>query len=70
MASTSDLILPESRSKNRLPLFIGTNYAYWKACMRIHIQSINWKIWSMIKDGYTSPTIEVDGKKFLKSQSR
>jgi len=41
MASTSDLILPEGRSNNRPPLFNGTNYAYWKACMKIHIQSIN-----------------------------
>ena len=37
--------------------------------MRIHIQSIDWKIWGMIEDDYTSPTIEDDCKKILKSQS-
>ena len=37
--------------------------------MRIHIQSIDWKIWGMIEDGYTSPTIVVDGKKVPKSWS-
>jgi len=41
MASTSDLILPEGRSNNRPSLSNGTNYAYWKPCMRIHIQSID-----------------------------
>jgi len=41
MTFTSDLILLEGRSNNRPPLFNGTNYAYWKACMRIYIQSIN-----------------------------
>jgi len=40
-----------------------------EACMRIHIQSINWKIWGMIEDGYTSPTIVVDGKEVPKSWS-
>ena len=69
MDSTSDLILPEERSNNRPPPSNGDNYAYWKACMRIHIQSIDWKIWGMIEDGYTSPTIEVDGKKVPKSRS-
>jgi len=34
--------------------------------MRIQIQSIDWKIWDMIEDGYTSPTIEVDSKKVPK----
>jgi len=30
-----------------------------------HIQYIDWKFYGMTEDDYTSPTIEVDGKKFL-----
>ena len=37
--------------------------------MIIYIQSIDWKIWGMIEDGYISPTIKVDGKKVSKSRS-
>ena len=38
--------------------------------MRIQIQSIDWKIWDMIEDGYTSPTIEVDSKKVPESRAK
>jgi len=68
IAFTSDFILPEWRSNNRPPLFNGINFAYWKHAWGF-IQSIDWKFLSMIEDGYTSPTIEVDGKKVLKSRS-
>ena len=39
-----------------------TKFAYWKACVRIHIQSSDWKLQGMIEDGYTSPTKNADHK--------
>ena len=39
------------RHTNNIPLN-ETNYAYWKACMRIRTQFIDWRIWSMIEEGY------------------
>ena len=36
---------------NRAPIFSGENYSYWKDCMRIHINSIDRKVWKVIQDG-------------------
>ena len=35
----------------RAPVFTGENYSYWKDCMRVHINSVNRKIWKVIEDG-------------------
>ena len=40
------------------PLFDGTNYAYWKVCMRAFLQSLDEKVWQAVKIGWTKP-IEV-----------
>ena len=32
-------------------VFTGENYSYWKDCMRVHINSVNRKIWKVIEDG-------------------
>ena len=37
------------------PLFDGTNYAYWKVCMRAFLQSLDEKVWQAIKIGWTKP---------------
>ena len=41
-------------------LFNGTNYAYWKVCMRVFfffwVQSLDEKVWLAIKVGWTKPT--------------
>ena len=37
------------------PLFDGTNYAYWKLCMRAFLQSLDEKVWQAIEIGWTKP---------------
>ena len=37
------------------PLFDGTNYAYWKVCMRASLQSLDEKVWQAVKIGQTKP---------------
>ena len=38
------------------PLFDGTNYAYWKVCMRVFLQPLDEKVWQAMKIGQTKPT--------------
>ena len=35
------------------PLFDGTNYAYWKVCMRAFLQSFDEKVWQAVEIGWT-----------------
>ena len=37
------------------PLFDGTNYAYWKVHMRALLQSLDEKLWQVVKIGQTKP---------------
>ena len=34
-------------------LFDGTNYAYWKVCMRAFLQSLDEKVWQAMEIGWT-----------------
>ena len=36
-----------------LPLFDGTNYAYWKVCMRVFLQSLDEEVWQVVEIGWT-----------------
>ena len=36
-------------------LFNGTNYAYWKVCMRAFLQSLDEKVWQAVEIGWTKP---------------
>ena len=38
------------------PLFDGTNYAYWKVCMRAFLQFLDEKVWQAVEIGWTKPT--------------
>ena len=38
-----------------LQLFDDTNYAYWKAHMRVFLQSLDEKVWQAVKIGWTKP---------------
>ena len=38
------------------PLFDGTNYAYWKVCIRAFLQSLDEKVWQAVEIGWTKPT--------------
>ena len=37
------------------PLFNGTNYAYWKVCMRAFLQSLDEKVWQAVEIGQIKP---------------
>ena len=37
------------------PLFNGINYAYWKVRMRAFLQSLDEKVWQVVKIGWTKP---------------
>ena len=39
-----------------LPLFDGTNYAYWTVHMKFFLQSLDEKVWQAVKIGWTKPT--------------
>ncbi|VFQ96162.1 unnamed protein product [Cuscuta campestris] len=51
--------LGEGQSTTRPPLFYGTNYTYWKERMRIFIQSNNFLLWRIIKNGEEVPMKKV-----------
>ena len=36
-------------------LFDGTNYAYWKVCMRAFLQSLDEKVWQAVEISWTKP---------------
>ena len=38
-----------------LPLFDGTNYAYYKVCMRAFLQSLDEEAWQVVEIGWTKP---------------
>ena len=38
-----------------LHLFDSTNYAYWKARMRVFLQSLDKKVWQAVEIGWTKP---------------
>ena len=37
------------------PLFDGTNYVYWKVCIRDFLQFLDEKVWQAVKIGRTKP---------------
>ena len=47
MNSGQSLIIPH--------LFNDTNYAYWKVCMRVFLQSLDEKVWQAVEIGWTKP---------------
>jgi hypothetical protein len=42
-----------SQTLNSIPAFDGTNYGYWKACMRFFLKSID--CWGIVETGWTKP---------------
>ena len=37
-------------------LFDGINYVYWKVCIRVFLQSLDEKVWQIVKIGQNKPT--------------
>ncbi|VFQ83161.1 unnamed protein product [Cuscuta campestris] len=71
MASTqiSYAGLGEGQSTTRPPLFDGMNYTYWKERMRIYIQSTNFLLWRIIKNGEDVPMKKVGETNVPKSEN-
>jgi hypothetical protein len=42
-----------SQTLNSVPAFDGSNYGYWKACMRFFLKSID--CWGIVETGWTKP---------------
>ena len=44
------------------PLFDGTNYAYWKVCMKVFLQALGEQVWQAVEVGWIKPKeASVDG---------
>ena len=61
MATHMSTHLAEGQCSTRPPLFIGTNYSYWQECMKIYIQDIDLKLWTIILRKPPTPMINIDG---------
>ena len=47
--------MDQSQSLNAPPYFDGSNYAFWKVCMRAFLCSINESVWDIVNIGWTRP---------------
>ncbi|KHN24822.1 hypothetical protein glysoja_044100, partial [Glycine soja] len=63
-----DNIITEGHSISRPPYFNGRNYTEWKERMKIFIQSVDFKLWLLIKNGPKVPTKLVDNEEVEKSE--
>ena len=61
MANPMSTSLVEGQSTNRPPLFLGTNFLYWKARIKIYIQAINYHLQRVILKGPQISPIRVNG---------
>ena len=54
---------------NQMPIFDGSNYAYWKARMKSILKSIDERVWLLCENGWTPPMITVNNVTSLKPVS-
>lgn len=50
-------LLHEGGSIFRPPLLDGTNYSFWKACMRAFLKAIIEKVWTFVVYGWSPPVV-------------
>jgi len=60
----------EGASINRPPLFCGLNYQFWKARMKIFVESLDKGIWDAIENGPFFPKLKMDGVSIQKPWSQ
>ena len=48
-------VIDREQSLIILPIFGGTNYAYWRVHMRAFLQSLDEKVWQAVEIGWTKP---------------
>ena len=44
-------------SSNKVPLFDGTNFSFWKVRMRTYIMSLGVDVWDVVDTGYVKPVV-------------
>ncbi|KAL2327540.1 hypothetical protein Fmac_020967 [Flemingia macrophylla] len=64
--ASNRLLFAEGASINRLPLFCGDNYPFWKVRMKIFMESVHRSIWQAVITDYKIPTVIVNGKEVEK----
>jgi len=69
MSNTSQTFV-EGASINRLPLFAGENYPFWKIRMKIFLESVNKQVWDVVVNGPFQPIKVVEGKNVPKEFSQ
>ena len=47
----------EGNSSNKVPLFDGTNFSFWKVRMRTYIMSLGVDVWDVVDTGYVKPVV-------------
>jgi hypothetical protein len=63
-----DTTITEGRSISKPPYFDGTNCDEWKERIKIFIQSVDFKLWLVIKNGSKIPKKIINGKELVKSE--
>uniref|UniRef100_A0A2N9J511 CCHC-type domain-containing protein n=1 Tax=Fagus sylvatica TaxID=28930 RepID=A0A2N9J511_FAGSY len=59
----------EGQSTHRPPLFIGSDYGYWKNRMIMYIKGQDYHVWKIIANGPHIPTKTVEGATLAKLES-
>jgi ABC-type bacteriocin/lantibiotic exporter with double-glycine peptidase domain len=63
-----DTTITEGRSISKPPYFDGTNCDEWKERIKIFIQSVDFKLWLVIKNGSKIPKKIINGEELVKSE--
>jgi hypothetical protein len=69
MANTPRPQMLEGQSTHRPPLFIGSDYGYWKNRMIMYIKGQDYHVWRIIANGPHIPTKTVEGAILVKLES-
>jgi hypothetical protein len=69
MANTPRPQMLEGQSTHRPPLFIGSDYGYWKNRMIMYIKGQDYHVWKIIANGPHIPTKIVEGATLAKLES-
>ena len=59
----------EGTSTTKPPLLDGTNYDCWKVKMIPFLRAIDDQVWDIIVEGYSDPTVVVNGQTKLKPKA-
>ena len=47
----------QGTSSNKVPLFDGTKFSFWKVRMRTYIMSLGADVWDVVDIGYVYPIV-------------